>query len=198
MSLPDGRTVTYAYDALGRRVAKYLDNVPVERYLWSGITQLLAVYDGNGNLVDRFEGAKMVKNGQAYYLVTDQVGTVKAVVRADGARAKQIDYDSFGNVLNDSDPNFVIPLSFAGGLCDADTGLVRFGCRDYDPATGRWTAKDPIQFAGGDCDFYAYCVENPVSLRDASGQWIPPATALAEAIVGGLYGAARGGNRRVR
>jgi RHS repeat-associated protein len=36
------------------------------------------------------------------------------------------------------------PFGFAGGLYDADTGLVRFGARDYDAYTGRWTAKDPI------------------------------------------------------
>ena len=42
-----------------------------------------------------------------------------------------------------------IPFGFAGGLHDRDTNLVRFGARDYDPSIGRWTAKDPIDFAGG-------------------------------------------------
>ena len=60
-----------------------------------------------------------------------------------------MDYDSFGNVLQDTQPGFQ-PFGFAGGLYDPDTKLVRFGARDYDPRTGRWTAKDPILFAGGD------------------------------------------------
>ncbi|HET8934091.1 MAG TPA: RHS repeat-associated core domain-containing protein [Polyangiales bacterium] len=47
----------------------------------------------------------------------------------------------FGVVLNDSNPGFQ-PFGFAGGLYDADTGLVRFGERDYDALTGRWTKKD--------------------------------------------------------
>ena len=34
--------------------------------------------------------------------------------------------------------------------------LVRFGARDYDPTIGRWTAKDPIDFAGGDTNLYGY------------------------------------------
>jgi len=34
--------------------------------------------------------------------------------------------------------------------------IVRFGARDYDPETGRWTAKDPIMFAGGDANLYGY------------------------------------------
>jgi RHS repeat-associated protein len=40
------------------------------------------------------------------------------------------------------------PFGFAGGLYDADTGLVRFGARDYEAAIGRWTSKDPILFEG--------------------------------------------------
>ena len=39
-------------------------------------------------------------------------------------------------------------LGFAGGLYDPDTGLVRFGARDYDAVVGRWITKDPISFGG--------------------------------------------------
>jgi len=46
---------------------------------------------------------------------------------------------------------------------------VRFGYRDYDPETGRWTAKDPIGFAGGDTDLYGYCLNDPVNAVDPSG-----------------------------
>ena len=61
-------------------------------------------------------------------------------------------YDSFGNVLEDSNPGFRVPVGFAGGLFDPDTGLIRFGCRDYDPDTGRFTALDPLGYAAGDND----------------------------------------------
>ena len=30
------------------------------------------------------------------------------------------------------------PLLYAGGLYDADTKLIRFGARDFDPTVGRW------------------------------------------------------------
>jgi RHS repeat-associated protein len=44
-----------------------------------------------------------------------------------------------------------------------------FGYRDYDPNTGRWTAKDPIGFAGGDTDLFGYCFNNPVNAIDPLG-----------------------------
>ena len=60
------------------------------------------------------------------------------------------------------------PLGFAGGIEDPVTGLVRFGLRDYEPATGRFTAKDPILHEGG-MNLFLYAGNNPVSQRDPSG-----------------------------
>jgi len=51
-----------------------------------------------------------------------------------------------------------LDFAFAGGLYDADTKLVRFGARDYDPAVGRWTCKDPLLFGGGLSNLYEYVV----------------------------------------
>ena len=58
---------------------------------------------------------------------------------------------------------------YAGGLYDFDTKLYRFGARDYDPTIGRWTTKDPIGFAGGDNNLYAYVSGNPMSYLDPTG-----------------------------
>jgi RHS repeat-associated protein len=63
-------------------------------------------------------------------------------------RTLDMTHDAWGNVVQDTAPGFQ-PFGFAGGLWDADTGLVRFGARDYDSVTGRWTAKDPLIFDGG-------------------------------------------------
>jgi RHS repeat-associated protein len=63
-------------------------------------------------------------------------------------------------------------MGFAGGHYDPDTGLVRFGARDYDPYTGRWTARDPILFAGGQSNLYAYVGSDPVNFVDPSGLYV--------------------------
>jgi RHS repeat-associated protein len=85
-----------------------------------------------------------------------------------GAVQQRIDYDTWGNVVNNSNPGFQ-PFGFARGLYDADTKLVGFGARDYEAETGRWTVKDPILFAGGDANLYAYVSNDPVNNIDPSG-----------------------------
>ena len=61
------------------------------------------------------------------------------------------------------------PFGFAGGLDDPHTHLVRFGARDYDAETGRWTTKDPIRFTGGDVNLYGYVLTDPINLVDPDG-----------------------------
>ncbi|MEA3491148.1 MAG: RHS repeat-associated core domain-containing protein [Campylobacterota bacterium] len=85
------------------------------------------------------------------------------------AIVKEITYDTYGNVLSDSNPSFKVPFGFAGGLYDTDTKLTRFGYRDYDAYTGKWTAKDPIGFAGGDSNLYGYVLGDPVNWVDEDG-----------------------------
>jgi len=81
---------------------------------------------------------------------------------------QQLNYDVWGKVIQDSNPGFQ-PFGYAGGLYDCDTGLVRFGARDYDAETGRWTAKDPIGFGGGDTNLYGYVVNDPLNWEDSLG-----------------------------
>ncbi|MGI5310673.1 RHS repeat-associated core domain-containing protein [Rheinheimera sp. WS51] len=99
------------------------------------------------------------------------MGSPRVISSATGTVIKTLSYDSYGNVISDSNPDFTIPFGFAGGLQDSDTGLVRFGYRDYDPETGRWTARDPIGFAGGDTNLYGYVLGDPVNYFDPMGLW---------------------------
>ncbi|HLA26262.1 MAG TPA: RHS repeat-associated core domain-containing protein [Syntrophales bacterium] len=175
VTLPGGTVITYDHDPLGRRIAKRVNGAVTEKYFWKDAVTLLAVYDGSDNLLMRFNYAdgrllvSMTCSGSAYYLLYDQIGSLRAAADVSGVITKQIDYDSFGNIISDTNPSFSVPFGFAGGLHDRDTGLVRFGYRDYDPAIGRCTAKDPIDFAGGDANLYGYVQNDPVNFSDPSG-----------------------------
>jgi len=76
-------------------------------------------------------------------------------------------------VIVDTNPGFQ-PFGFAGGIYDQHTKLTRFGARDYDAVTGRWTAKDPIRFSGGDTNLYGYVLNDPVNFIDPEGLWKLP------------------------
>ena len=123
------------------------------------------------------------------------MGSPRVISNATGTVIKTISYDSYGNVIEDSNPSFSIPFGFAGGLQDSDTGLIRFGYRDYDPETGRWTARDPIGFAGGDTNLYGYVLGDPINFIDPDGlmalpvlpQWfVDGAAGLGDGIIAGL------------
>jgi RHS repeat-associated protein len=173
---PDGLRIDYVIDAANRRVGKKVNGVLGKGYLYKDGLSPVAELDGAGNLVTLFVygsrltvPAYMVRGGVTYRLFTDHLGSVRLVVNTtDGSIAQRIDYDAFGRVILDTSPGFQ-PFGFAGGLYDSQTGLIRFGARDYDPETGRWTSKDPAGFGGGDTNLYGYVVNDPVNSFDPNG-----------------------------
>ncbi|MBP9107752.1 MAG: DUF4329 domain-containing protein, partial [Gemmatimonadaceae bacterium] len=175
VGLPNGDLVEYLVDGRGRRVGKRVNGVLDRGWLWRGQLQPVAELDGAGNVVARFVyaggvnvPALMVTPTATYRLVTDHLGSVRQVVDvAAGTVVQELDYDAWGRVLVDTNPGLQ-PFGFAGGLYDPDTGLVRFGARDYDAETGRWTAKDPIRFGGG-VNLYAYARSTPNMRVDPAG-----------------------------
>jgi RHS repeat-associated protein len=101
-----------------------------------------------------------------------------------GAIAQRVRYDAWGIATYEVGSASTQPFGFAGGLTDADTGLVHFGARDYDPSVGRWISKDPIRFDGG-LNMYAYCDGDPVNYVDPSGLLVPGAVAFGAAVADG-------------
>jgi RHS repeat-associated protein len=169
VGLPDGRQIEYRVDAYGRRLAKLVNGTVVRKWLYADGLLPVAELDANDNLISVFNGSFMVRDGETYRIITDHVGSPRLVVNAStGEVTQQLTYDEWGNVTEDTNPGFQ-PFGFAGGLYDPDTGLVRFGARDYDALAGRWTTKDPVRFLGGAANLYVYCQNNPVNFRDPLG-----------------------------
>ncbi|MFL6139472.1 MAG: RHS repeat-associated core domain-containing protein [Frankiaceae bacterium] len=184
--------IDYVLDAVGRRVAKKRDGVVVERWLYGTTGAPVAALDAAGNVTATYVyGSRsqvpdlILSGGRTYRVVSDQLGSPRLVVdTANGTVAQRLDYDTFGNVTRDTNPGFQ-PFGFAGGLYDRDTGLVRFGERDYDPATGRFTTKDRLLLEGG-LNAYAYADGDPVNRIDPDGaDWWPTISAAGDYIVNG-------------
>ena len=172
VGLPDSRAIDYVIDSLNRRVAKKVNGSVVRKWVYGNGLTPAAEFDGNGNLVSRFVGTNyMVQGSTTYRIVKDHLGSPRLIVNATtGALAQRLDYDEWGNVtVSGTQPAGWQPFGFAGGIYDPDTGLVRFGARDYDPVVGRWTSKDPINFRGGDSLLYGYVKNDPINRVDVSG-----------------------------
>ena len=118
-----------------------------------GGTEIEYIVDGLGRRVGKKVGGALVKG----WLWGD---ALRSVAEHDGAGAVVARFDT--------SPGFQ-PFGYAGGLYDPDTGLVRFGARDYDPEVGRWTAKDPLLFGGGDTNLFGYVLHDPVNRTDPRG-----------------------------
>jgi RHS repeat-associated protein len=172
-----GMDLHYVLDALGRRIGKIRDGNLEKGWLYADALNPIAELDGAGHVRATFiygtrahvPDAMVLTDGTVYRLITDHLGSVRLVVNAaTGEVVQRMDYDAFGRVLSDTSPGFQ-PFGFAGGLYDDDTGLVRFGARDYDAYSGRWTAKDPLLFGSSSTNLYAYVDGDPVNRIDPSG-----------------------------
>jgi RHS repeat-associated protein len=180
-ALPRGRRIEYLTGPVGLPLEKSEDGQQVESFEWDEHLRLVAyaALDRGYTLSFEYEGGSRQPcagvfvhpdhGRQTLLFGCDQVGTLKVLANDQGEAIKYIDYDSFGNVIEEEWPWLLVPLGFAGGLRDRHTGLVRFGCRDYDPEVGRFTARDPLGDTGGDHDPYEYCVDDPVNAVDPTG-----------------------------
>jgi len=177
VALPGDLNIEYVIDGQNRRTGKRVDGVLTQGFLYKDQLNPIAELDGSGNVVARFiygdkinVPAYMEKDGKTYRIISDHLGSPRLVIDiADGSIAQRMDYDPWGNVLLDTKPGFQ-PFGFAGGIYDPHTRLVRFGARDYDAGTGRWTDKEPLGFGGGGTNFYQYGLSDPVNLIDIDGR----------------------------
>ena len=173
---PDGTTIEYLIDGRDRRVGKRVDGALVKGWIYRDQLHPVAQLGPDGTVTHRFVygdkanvPAYMIHNEKTYRIVSDHLGSVRLVIdTSTGEVVQRLEYSPFGKVVTDTNPGFQ-PFGFAGGLYDPDTGLVRFGARDYDPEIGRWTVKDPIGFAGVDTNLYGYVFNDPVNLYDPIG-----------------------------
>jgi RHS repeat-associated protein len=179
VELPNGKIIEYVIDGKDRRVGKKVNGVLTEAYLYQGDTNPVAVLDSHGQITAQFIYASqdhvpdyMIKDGTTYRLITDDLGSIRLVVEVNtGQIVQQLDYDVWGNLLVDTNPGFQ-PFGYVGGLYEPETGLTRFGARDYDPQTGCWTAQDPLGHASQDTNLYTYVYNDPVNNIDPSGLFL--------------------------
>lgn len=112
-------------------------------------------------------------NGTDHAYVLDGLGSVVAIVRADGTKVASYQYDPYGTAtaVDEYYLGQTSLIRYAGGTYDATTGFTKFGQRWYNPVQGRFTQQDNLSFIGNPekGNRYAYAACNPVNYTDPTG-----------------------------
>jgi len=206
--------VDFAYDQQGRRVQKVVSTwngsayVPqyTNRFVYDG-WNLVAILNSDFSLFTSFawgldlsgtmQGAGGVggllwmtvpsgANAGRYFCAYDGNGNVMALVSAaDGSVAARYEYGPFGEVIRATGPMAKAnPFRFSTKYQDDETDLLYYGYRYYNPSTGRWPNRDPInefgfilllnEGTGYDMEqeenLYRFVNGNPISLVDKDGR----------------------------
>ncbi len=200
--------VTYTYDVFDRRIGQVIQNGSQSSQIWTVYNGAnpYADFDGSGNLTNRYlyaDGmdsllAKDSAGNTVSWYLEDGLGSVRQVVQTDGVTGlDNLTYDSFGNVLTESNAAGGDRFKFTAREYDPNTGLQYNRARYYDPGAGRWISEDPIGFGGHDTNLYRYVANNPIEYGDPTGldSWLD---ALYDGLVGtGLTFDARPGMRDI-
>jgi RHS repeat-associated protein len=110
----------------------------------------------------------MSRAGQAYYLHADHQGSIVRVTDAAGAVVNSYAYDAYGRRIAATE-GVAIAYGYTVREYDAESGLMYYRARMYDPATGRFLQTDPFGFAAGDLNVYRYVGNDPVNAIDPDG-----------------------------
>ncbi len=161
-------TVTYLYDALGRRV-KRTQGSDVQKFTNDGgdvvlddINSTLTKYQNGPGVDDKL---KLVTGGTSKYFFPDHLGSTVGIATLSGSVTDSNGYAAFGNASNGSFPS---RYQFTGREADPLTGLQFNRARSYDIDLGRFVSEDPIGLGGG-INEYAYVRNNPVNATDPTG-----------------------------
>ncbi|MDG4758698.1 RHS repeat-associated core domain-containing protein [Micromonospora sp. WMMD710] len=145
-------------------------------------------------------GVRIGTTDHAYVL--DGLGSVVALVKADGSASASYTYDPYGNALTASETGLgqTNIIRYAGGTYDPATTFTKFGQRWYNPDQGRFTQQDNLSFIGDPKhgNRYAYASCSPTNYVDPTGQaswcaWAGLAIGVAGVAVGVAATAVTGG-----
>jgi RHS repeat-associated protein len=179
-----GVVVSYAYDALGRRIQRTSSTGGTTKFVYDG-ADVMRDLDGTGATVaDYLNGSgidnklRQTASGVVSYFLTDHLGTTRALTDASGSLTSTLNYDSFGNVTSGAAPS---RYTYTGREADSDTGLMYYRSRWYDPQVGRFISEDPVGFKGG-VNSYLYAGDDPIRFVDPHGTFPVAGLVFAGAI----------------
>ena len=138
--------------------------------------EVLAVYDGNDNLVDESIYAnnqrigKLDAAGNRRVHLNDYLGSHRAQLTSSGSTPWRSSYYPFGSVAKTSGGDSQSRFGFTGHEMDYSTGLNYAIHRYYHSELGRWLSVDPLGDKYSGWSLYNYTLNNPIRLIDIDGR----------------------------
>ncbi|HXU83561.1 MAG TPA: RHS repeat-associated core domain-containing protein, partial [Polyangia bacterium] len=173
-----GASATYVYDATGRKVARTAGGKTTV-YVHRG-PQIVAEYVDGVLSLQHLVGGEVddhlafVKAGKLYWYHTNSLGTVNALTDEQKAVRERYSYTAYGErtIWSPSGSKLLASalgneVGFTGRTHDADSGLMDFRFRQYDPRLGRFISRDD-EYHDGLNLYMAYYVPNGT---DPTGHW---------------------------
>lgn len=164
---PDGETVSFLYDALGRRISKKFKNTNT-KWLWDGNKPLHEWKENasTGAILSNttvnedgiitwlfneysFAPAAKLKGDKKYSIITDHLGTPYQMYKENGEILWETQLDSYGKVRMFKGEEGSCPFRYQGQYEDIETGLYYNRFRYYDATEGNFISQDPIGLLGG-------------------------------------------------
>jgi RHS repeat-associated protein len=183
--------VEFTYDALNRRISKTVDadgaglgGEKTTHFVYDRDDVLLDFVDVDGagagaspTQTERYLHGPAVDQilaqegaaGNVFWMLTDRLGTVRDLIDNSGAVVNHIVYDSYGNVLSQSDPSATSRYRFTGREFEEEIRLSHHRARYYANDQGRFLSEEPMGVATGDFNSYRYASNNPVKFADPTG-----------------------------
>jgi RHS repeat-associated protein len=134
----------------------------------------------HGAVVDQILADEVVSStttpGNVLWPLADNLDTVRDIVDFNemtnvAQMVNHLTYDSFGRITAETNAAMDFLFAFTGRERDEETGLYYYRARYYDPATGRFLSRDPIEFEALDPNLYRYVDNGPTNWKDPSGLW---------------------------
>jgi RHS repeat-associated protein len=172
----------YTYDVFDRRIGILEDadgaggGSAVQTWTLYDGANAWADFDGGGTLIMRYLNgmgmderyARQDAGGTVDWYLTDNVGSVRQLVRTDGTVRDAITYSAFGTPT-DTHANQGDRFKFTGREYDAGAGQYYYRARYYGADVGRFRSEDPLGFAAGDTNVYRYAAGEPGIWADPTG-----------------------------
>ena len=164
---PDGKEVSFAYDALGRRIRKSFAGTTTH-FVWDGNVPLHEWTEESEMVTWLFEqdtfvpAAKLVANGECFSIISDYLGTPLQAYDKQGNKIWEQELDIYGRQRKR--PSAFIPFKYQGQYEDAETGLYYNRFRYYDPNAGSYISQDPIGLMGENPTLYGYVSDSNINI----------------------------------